>query len=85
MHDLQQTPGHHEVLQEVDHLVLIRKMTMKNDRGREREHGKRKRRRCGSKSNNKQQAATNLEHDGVSQPSGAKGNPASPILAVTGP
>jgi len=64
MHDLQQTSGHHDVLQEVDHLILIRKMMMKKHGGRERKHGKRERHRCGSKSKNKQQTAANLEHDG---------------------
>jgi hypothetical protein len=39
----------------VDHLILIRKMMMKNDGGRERKHRKRERRPYGSKSNNKQQ------------------------------
>src|SRR5882672_246865 len=73
MHDLQQTPDHHDVLQEVDHLVLIRKMMMKKDGGREREPGKRERRLCGAKSKNKQQAAAKLEHDGDQPTEGSQG------------
>ena len=62
--DLEQSAGHHHVLEEVDHLVLVGKITVECDRGRKRKHGERACSDAGLETGDEQKAATQLDENG---------------------
>src|ERR1700750_1231720 len=62
--DLQQSAGHHDVLEKVDHLILVGEIAVKEHRRCQNEQGQSESDRTGLKAKYQQQATTDLEGNG---------------------
>src|SRR5882757_9197468 len=64
MRDLQQPADNHDVLEKMDHLILIGEIPVKEDRRCQSEHGEAERDLSRTKAEHQQQTATDLEGNG---------------------
>ena len=77
MPDLQKSADDHDVLEKMDHLVLVREVFVKEDRGRQSEHRKTDRHPPRAKPSNNPPPISKAT--AIAQPSGANGKPTLPI------
>src|ERR1700690_3262325 len=73
--DLQQATCHHDVLEEINHLVLVRKVAMEGHCSDEREQRKHSSPRASLESGNEQKPAAQLDRDGNGKSQGREGQP----------
>jgi hypothetical protein len=71
--DLQQATCHHDVLEKINHLVLVRKVAMECRRGDEREQRKHRSDSASLESGNEQKTAAQLDRDGNGKSQGREG------------